>query len=275
VEELTLALPSGRVAAEVHGPADGPLVVCVHGLSANLRAFDAIAPALAGAGHRVVAYDVRGRARSDITPPGSYGLGAHAADALAVANELEAETFDYIGWSMGALIGMLGASLAAERMRRLVLIDHAGGMDESALDAVRTGLNRLAAIVDEPQQYVDAIRSVSPIERWSEHWDAFYRRELDRIEDDRWAPRTSRAACEEDIDDGLARDWKEAWRTLAMPTLLVRCTRPLNGGFIVPEAERDGLMARAAQPALAEIDANHFDVMTHERTVAAIAEFLG
>jgi pimeloyl-ACP methyl ester carboxylesterase len=275
MEELELALPSGRVAAEVSGPADGPLVICVHGLSANLRAFDAIAPALTDAGHRVVAYDVRGRARSEITPPGTYGLAAHAADALAVATELEAETFDYVGWSMGALIGMLAASLGAGRLRRLVLIDHAGAMDESALDAIRAGLNRLAAVVDDPQDYVDAIRSASPIEDWSEQWDAFYRRELHQVEDGRWTPRTDRAACEEDVEGSLAQDWKEAWRTLAMPTLLLRCTRPLNGGFVVPEAERDGLMERAAQPALAEVDANHFDVMTHERTRAAIAEFLG
>src|SRR4051812_46324328 len=161
MEELALALPSGRVAAEVRGHADGPLVVCVHGLSANLRAFDAIAPRLADAGHRVVAYDVRGRARSDITPPGSYGLGAHAADAIAVANALEAETFDYVGWSMGALIGILAASLASARLRRRVLIDHAGVVDASALDAVRAGLNRLDAVVDDPQRYVDAIRSAS------------------------------------------------------------------------------------------------------------------
>jgi pimeloyl-ACP methyl ester carboxylesterase len=271
MEEVEFDLPSGRVAAEVRG--EGPLVICVHGLSANLRAFDAIAPRLDG--HRVVAVDLRGRGVSEVTPPGSYGLAAHAADAIAIANELGAETFDYVGWSMGALIGINAASLGAGRLRRLVLIDHAGGMDDSALDAVRAGLARLAAVVDDPQQYVDAIRAASPIERWTEQWDAFYRHELHAVEDGRWTPRTDRVACEEDIDDGLARDWKEAWRTLAMPTLLVRCTRPLNGGFIVPEVERDGLLERAAQGSLAEVDANHFDVMTDDRTVAAIAEFLG
>ena len=270
MEEVEFDLPSGRVAAEIGG--EGPLVICVHGLSANLRSFDAIAQGLDG--HRVVAVDLRGRGRSDITPPGSYGLDTHAADAIAIANELGAETFDYVGWSMGALIGILAASLGAGRLRRLVLIDHAGGMDDSALDAVRTGLNRLAAVVDDPQQYVDAIRSASPIERWSEQWDRFYRHELQQLEDGRWTPRTDRTACEEDIEDGLARDWKEAWRPLAMPTLLARCTRPLNGGFIVPEAERDALMATAPRGAVVEVDANHFDVMADDRTVAAIAEFL-
>jgi pimeloyl-ACP methyl ester carboxylesterase len=272
MEELSLALPSGRLQAIEHG--GGPLVLCVHGLSANARAFDVIGERLAAAGKHVVAPDLRGRALSDVTPPGSYGLGSHAADAISIANELGAETFDYVGWSMGALVGILAASLAAGRLRRLVLIDHAGGMDESALDAVRAGLNRLSAVVDDPQEYVDAIRAASAIENWTELWDAFYRRELGQAEDGRWVARTNRAACEEDIDDGLARDWTEAWRPLAMPTLLVRCARPLNGGFIVPESERDRLVATAADVSVVEVDANHFDVMTAGETADAIADFL-
>jgi pimeloyl-ACP methyl ester carboxylesterase len=263
VEEVVLDLPSGRVAAEVRG--EGPLVICVHGLSANLRAFDAIAPRLVESGHRVVAYDVRGRARSEITPPGSYGLAAHAADVIAVANELDAETFDHVGWSMGALIGIVAASLAAGRLRRLVLIDHAGGSDAEAGAAVRAGLARLDAGITDPQEYVDALRERGAIERWDDQWDAMYRRELGL---------TSRSAAEEDYDDIVARDWVEAWRPLAMPTLLVRATRPLNGGFVVPESERDALMAHTPQGAVVEVDANHFDVMTDDRTVAAIAEFL-
>jgi pimeloyl-ACP methyl ester carboxylesterase len=261
MEELELALPSGRVAAEVRG--EGPLVICVHGLSANLRAFDAIAAGLDG--HRVAAIDLRGRGRSDVTPPGSYGLGAHAADVIAVANELDAETFDYVGWSMGALIGILCASLGAGRLRRLVLVDHAGESDAAALDAVRGGLARLDLQVDA-DEYVELLRERGAIEHWQPQWEEMYRRELGR---------TSRAAAEEDLADGIGRDWTEAWRPLAMPTLLVRATVPLNGGLIVTEAARDGLMAQAAQPTLVEVDANHFDVMTDDRTVAAIAEFLG
>jgi pimeloyl-ACP methyl ester carboxylesterase len=265
VEERTLELTSGRIAAAVSGPEDGPLVLCVHGLSANLRAYDAIAPRLSDAGHRVAAIDLRGRGHSDVTPPGSYGLGAHAADVLAVANELGAETFDYVGWSMGALIGILAASLGAGRLRRLVLIDHAGASDPEAGAAVRAGLNRLDLPITDPDEYTDRMRAAGAIEHWHEQWDAMYRRELGR---------TSRGAAEEDYEDIVARDWTEAWRPLAMPTLLVRATRPLNGGFVVTEAARDGLMATAAQPTLAEVDANHFDVMTDDRTAAAIVEFL-
>ncbi len=272
MEEITLDLPSGRVQAVSHG--GGPLVLCLHGLTANSRAWDFLGERLAGAGFHAVALDLRGRALSPVTPPGSYGLDSHVADVLAAANALDAETFDVAGWSMGALIGILAASTASGRLRRLVLIDHAGRMDDAAVEVVRAGMDRLDAVVADPQEHVDAVRAAGGIERWLPQWDALYRRELRRAEDGRWVARTSRPACEEDLEDMIARDWKEAWRPLAMPTLLVRSTRLMNGGAIVPEAERDGLVARATQPTVVEVDATHSDIMTADATWAAVESHL-
>ncbi|MEJ7892864.1 MAG: alpha/beta hydrolase [Solirubrobacteraceae bacterium] len=274
MEELSLDLASGRVQAVAHGPVDAPLVLCLHGLSANARAWDFLGERLAGEGRRAVALDLRGRGLTEATPPGSYGLPAHAADVLAAANALGAETFDVAGWSMGALIGILAASTAAGRLRRLVLIDHAGRMDESAVSVVRAGLDRLDTIVADPDEHVAAVRAAGGIERWSEQWDAVYRRELRRAEEGRWIARTSRAACEEDLEDMLARDWNAAWRPLAMPTLLVRSTRPIEGGFIVPADQRDGLAAAGADVTVVEVDATHSDVMTAPETWTAVGGHL-
>ncbi len=273
MEEITLDLPSGRLQAVSHG--GGPLVLCLHGLSSNSRAYDFLGERLAGAGFRAVVPDLRGRGLSPVTPPGSYGLDSHVADVIAAANALGAETFDVCGWSMGGLIGILAASAAAGRLRRLVLLDHAGRMDEAAVQAVRTSLDRLDGIVGDPDEHVEQVKASGAIERWLPQWDALYRRELRQAEAGRWVVRTSRAACEEDLADMTARDWKEAWRPLAVPTLLVRGTRPMNGGYIVPESERDGLVARAAQPTLVEVDETHSDVMTADATWAAVDEHLG
>lgn len=273
MEEITLDLPSGRLQAVSHG--GGPLVLCLHGLTANGRAFDFLGQRLAGAGFHAVAPDLRGRGLSPVTPPGSYGLDAHVADVIAAANALGAETFDVAGWSMGALIGILAASTASGRLRRLVLLDHAGRMDGAATDGVRAGMGRLDAIVGDPIEHVEAVKATAGIERWLPQWDATYRRELRQAEDGRWVARTSRAACEEDLADMVARDWKEAWRPLAMPTLLVRSTRAYaGGGYIVPVSERDGLLARAARPTLAEVDATHWDIVTDDATWAAVDEHL-
>src|SRR5919197_6061780 len=89
-EEFDLDLSRGVVHAQRWGPPDAPLVLCVHGLSANMHAFDFLAERLAAPARQVVAIDLHGRGRSARTPPGSYGLAAHAADVLEVADSLGA-----------------------------------------------------------------------------------------------------------------------------------------------------------------------------------------
>jgi pimeloyl-ACP methyl ester carboxylesterase len=274
MRERDLALPSGRLRALERGPADGPLVLCAHGLSANAHAFDVVGERLEAAGHRVVALDLRGRGHSDVTAPGSYGLAAHAADMLDAADILGAERFALLGWSMGALIGLVLAARARDRLTALGLIDHAGAMDAAAVDAVRRGLARLDAVVDDPDEYVAAIRAASAIERWGPFWDAFYRYELAQRDDGRWAPLTDAAACREDLDEAVAHDWERLWRHVPEATALLRCGRPLNGGFVVPEAVRDAFAAAAPAARVVDVDANHFDVMTDETALAALDELV-
>src|SRR5689334_13087521 len=72
-EELDLQLDSGRLHAQRFGDPGAPLILAVHGLSANMHAFDRIAPQLVGGRERqLVALDLRGRGGSDLTPQGTY-----------------------------------------------------------------------------------------------------------------------------------------------------------------------------------------------------------
>ncbi|GAA4429451.1 alpha/beta hydrolase [Acidovorax lacteus] len=114
------------------GRADHPhVVVCVHGLSRQGRDFDTLARALAPHA-RVVCPDVVGRGQSDwLTDPMGYQLGTYAVDMLAMLAQLHAQapiaTLDWVGTSMGGLIGMAltgqpGLGLPAP-VRRLVLND--------------------------------------------------------------------------------------------------------------------------------------------------------
>jgi pimeloyl-ACP methyl ester carboxylesterase len=261
---MDLELDSGRVHAQCFGDPDAPLVLAVHGLSANMHAYDFLAPRVRGE-RRLVALDLRGRGRSDVTPPGTYGMRAHARDVLQAADKLGAERFDYIGWSMGALIGIVAANEAPGRLRTLGLIDHAGGMDQSAVDAVLAGLNRLDLDAPDAAAYVARLRELSPIRPFTEFWETYYAYEFGR---------TDKAACREDFDDVPTHDWPSLWPALTMPTALVRCTLPLNGGFIVPEAVARDIDAAVPSLALTEVEANHFTVMTDERTAASLASNL-
>lgn len=269
-EILDLELTNGRVRAERRGDPAAPLTLCVHGLSGTLRSFDRIAPALERAGRQTVAIDLRGRGRSEVTPPGTYGMEGHVRDVLEVATRLGADRFDLVGWSMGALIGIVVAAAAPERLRSLTVIDHAGGMDASALDAIRGGLARLDAVVESPEEYVASIRGLGVIDPWTELWEAVYRYELGEA-DGGFSPTTSRAACEEDLGGGGVERIQAMWPRITMPALLVRATEPLNGGFIVPESTLAAFRDAVPHLEVVEVARNHFTVMDDERVAEAIA----
>ena len=88
----------------------GHVIVCVHGLSRQGRDFDVLAQALvakSGGSVRVVCPDVVGRGESDwLTDPALYQVPTYAADMLALLAHLKPTTLDWLGTSMGGLIGM-------------------------------------------------------------------------------------------------------------------------------------------------------------------------
>jgi len=120
------------------------VVVCVHGLSRQGRDFDVLAQALAPHA-RVVCPDVAGRGRSDwLQDPQGYAVPLYAADMLALLAQLHAqapvEVLDWVGTSMGGLIGMVlcgqpGLPLPLP-VRRLVLNDVGPAIQWQALQRI-------------------------------------------------------------------------------------------------------------------------------------------
>jgi pimeloyl-ACP methyl ester carboxylesterase len=268
-----LTLPSGRVKCRRIGAEDQPLTVLVHGLSAHMHGFDQVAERLASPGRCLVMIDLRGRGRSEITASGSYGLDSHCSDVLEVASRRGAERFDLVGWSMGALIGILAANRAPGRIRRLVLIDHAGRMDPEAVGKIVKGLMRLDMVVETRADYVAAIRAAGAISAWTPFWERYFDYELGPF-DEGFKPTTSRAACLEDLEDTQRRDWPSLWSGVKAPALLVRCQNPLGGGFIVPESVRDAIKRAIPLIRVVEDSSDHYTVMTSEPAARAMRAFL-
>jgi pimeloyl-ACP methyl ester carboxylesterase len=104
-------------------PGDDPTVVCVHGLSRNGRDFDHLAAALATKRH-VVCPDLAGRGRSDwLKDKNNYAFPTYCADLTALFARLGGISFDWVGTSLGGLIGMVMAAQPNSPIRRLVIND--------------------------------------------------------------------------------------------------------------------------------------------------------
>jgi pimeloyl-ACP methyl ester carboxylesterase len=121
-------------------PENPRAVVCVHGLSRQGRDFDTLARALAGE-FRVVCPDVVGRGKSDwLVDPAGYQIPAYVADMVTLVARLDVERVDWVGTSMGALIGLGLAALPKSPVARLVLNDIAPAIEPAAVARICTYL---------------------------------------------------------------------------------------------------------------------------------------
>jgi pimeloyl-ACP methyl ester carboxylesterase len=144
------------------------VVVCVHGLTRQGRDFDALAQALVGEGGqrcRVLSVDIVGRGESDwLKDPMAYQLPTYAADMLLLLAHLRAsaavQMVDWVGTSMGGLIGMAVAAQPQAGLRKLVLNDVGPALELAALQRIGTYVGT-APYFDSEQAAVDYLWHIS------------------------------------------------------------------------------------------------------------------
>ncbi|MEM9440580.1 MAG: alpha/beta hydrolase [Pseudomonadota bacterium] len=111
-------------------------VICVHGLTRNGRDFDALARMLAEDAF-VVCPDVVGRGRSDwLDDPAAYSVTTYAGHMVQLIRHLGVADVDWVGTSMGGLIGMGLASMDANPIRKMVLNDVGPFIPKAALERI-------------------------------------------------------------------------------------------------------------------------------------------
>jgi pimeloyl-ACP methyl ester carboxylesterase len=118
-------------------PANPNVVVCVHGLTRCAQDFGALARALVDR-YRVICPDMPGRGSSDwLKNPAEYEMPIYVSDCVTLIARLDVEEVDWVGTSMGGLIGMALAAMPGAPIRRLVLND--AGPVLSAASLARIG----------------------------------------------------------------------------------------------------------------------------------------
>ena len=101
------------------GPLDGPPLLMINSLGADLSMWEPQVPALAER-FRMIRYDARGHGRSPV-PPGRYALADLGRDALELLDRLGLARVHVCGLSLGGMTAMWLAAHAPERVDRLVL----------------------------------------------------------------------------------------------------------------------------------------------------------
>jgi len=201
---------------QTFGEPAGPAVLAVHGVYGHGGRWRELAEGYL-ADFCVYAPDLNGQGRSLWSPP--WTLEQHVADVLATMNELGLEQVDALGFSFGAVVLLHLADKAPERVRRLVLLDPAVGLDADA--AAKSAATALAAPSFSDRAEARTARATS----WpSASQDAVDREITDYLmqgEDNRWRWRYH--------PESIATAYAEMARPpivppCGVPTLLVRAT---------------------------------------------------
>lgn len=119
-------LSDGHTHYQWHGPAGGPVLVCVHGLTTPSYVFDALLPGLTQAGFRVLTYDLYGRGRSD-RPAGAQTRSFFIRQLRELLQDQGVGgQISILGYSMGGSIATVFAAEEPERVSQLILLAPAG-----------------------------------------------------------------------------------------------------------------------------------------------------
>ncbi len=115
---------------DVAGGESAPVVVLHHPLATNLTMWDELTPVLAGK-YRVVRFDARGHGQTE-APKGPYTFETLAADVVALMDHLKINKADFLGLSMGGMVGQYLGLLHADRFSTLQLVSTSSRVPDEA-----------------------------------------------------------------------------------------------------------------------------------------------
>lgn len=253
-------------------PANDRVLICVHGLTRNGRDFDALGAALA-AEYRVLCPDVVGRGRSGwLASKEDYGYPLYCADMAALIARSGASQVDWVGTSMGGLIGMLLAAQPDSPIRRLVINDVGPFIPKASLDRISTyvGKDPRYESFEEFELYIRAVsQPFGPLT--DAQWRHLAQTSARRHPDGRWGPVYDPAI-------GLAFRNIQAdvelwphWDQVRCPTLLLRGR---DSDLLLPETTQE-MTRRGPRAQLIEFPGiGHAPMLMAQDQIKVVREFL-
>src|SRR5690349_20031345 len=140
-------------------PRNKDVLICVHGLARSSRDFDELARALCGH-FRVACPDLAGRGDSDrLSDPALYVVPQYVSDMVTLIARLDAESVNWVGTSLGGLVGMVLAAQAGSPFKRLFLNDVGPVIAKVALERIASYLGQTPAFnsIEEAEKYIRAV----------------------------------------------------------------------------------------------------------------------
>ncbi len=247
---------------------------CVHGLTRNARDFDYMAKALCER-YRIVCPDVVGRGDSDhLISEEGYNYLQYNADMNAVLARLNVSEVDWIGTSMGGIIGMVLASVPQSPIRRLVVNDIGPEVSRDALLSIAQYIGKSSTFesLNEVEEHLRKIYAeFAPMS--DEDWHQMAKYSSRRTRTGRWRLKVDSRVGDayRDSISYFDVDMWETWEKITCPVLVLRGK---NSSFLTEEVA-EKMLACGPQTTLVEFDdTGHTPTLRNEDQVGAIREWL-
>lgn len=208
---------------------NGQTIVCLAGLTRNVRDFDGLAVLLEAAGFRVVGFDMRGRGQSEYAKNGAdYNLLTEAQDVLTGLAALGIAHASFIGTSRGGLIMHLLSAMRPTVLRAVVLNDIGPVIEPDGLLLIRRYLENSPV----PKSWAEAVviqkvihGKTFPIltpEDWERHTRAIYRQDAKGNICADYDPKIAQTLSSLKPDTPLPAIWPQFFGLKAMPMMVIR-----------------------------------------------------
>jgi pimeloyl-ACP methyl ester carboxylesterase len=255
-----------------HGTEGKPPLVCIHGLTGNAHAFDALALNLSSQFH-VRSIDVRGRGDSGWTAGTEYTPQNYAADLAGFLDELKVDRVTLIGTSMGGMISILFAGGYPHRVEKLILNDIGPDVDPVGIARISsyvgespTEFNNLKEVADYYRANYPAMRNIP---------------ESELVEQVKWSVKPADSGkLTWKMDPQIRKPMRTAARPLDMWVPFARIEAPV---LVIRGAESDILASRTVERMKSVVrnvesvevsGVGHAPTLSEPESLAAIRKFL-
>lgn len=245
--------------------------MCLHGLTRSGRDFDTLATALSS-DYRVLCPDLAGRGASDWLADGAdYTPEQYCADMLRVLESAGLDAVDWVGTSLGGIVGMMLAARPDSPIRRLVLNDVGCVVPRAALERIRGYVGKPLAF-SSLERLEGAMRAVSPFgELTPDQWRHLARNVGRQGGDGLWRFHYDPAIAQNfGAGPAVDLDLRPLWLALKGPVLVLRGAE----SDLLTQPIYDEMLTRPGTSGLEVPRCGHAPALMDDAQVHAVREFL-
>lgn len=262
----------------LEGAKNSPLLLLLHGLTANAHAFDGIREAGLDTHFHVVSVDLRGRGLSD-HPAFNYSMEDHAEDILGLIAHLKTEAVNIAGHSFGGLLGFYLAASYPEKVQKLVVLDAAAKMNPQAAEMLAHRLGTLDMHYPSFAEYLTEVQAAPYNTFWSATMRSYYQADVRPHDEGGVTPRPQLANMIEASMGVASIPWPELMQDVRCPVLLVNAPDEYTMGMpLLPEELAKETVEMLPDGKMITVDGNHQTMMYGagaKQIEEAIVKFLG